>query len=200
METISFEIPKNGIPSGVMALTLFDQDKKPWCERVVFVNNQDELVINAKIDQKKFERRDKVAIDVHVTDTDGRPISAELSMAVTDKGQVTKNQNSANILTQLLLQSDVRGHISDPGLLFKNQRRATMHSLDLVMLTHGWRKFPWQDINKNPNTQKKYPFSKGLIISGIAQNLSSRPLSNTTLNVIAKSEENLGHVFCQNIT
>ncbi len=189
--TLSFEIPKNGIPSGVMALTLFDQDKKPWCERVVFVNNQDELVITAKIDQKKFQRRDKVTIDVRVTDTYGRPIPAELSMAVTDKGQVIKNQDMGNILTHLLLQSDVKGHISNPGLLFKNQRRATMHSLDLVMLTHGWRKFPWQEIDKNPNIPKEYPFSKGLDISGTAESLSGKPLANATLNVIAKSEENL---------
>ena len=189
--TVSFEIPKNGIPSGVMTLTLFDQNKKPWCERVVFVNNQDELVITAKIDQKKFERRDKVAIDVHVTNTYGRPISAELSLAVTDKGQVIKNQDSGNILTHLLLQSDVKGHISNPGLLFNNQRRATMHSLDLVMLTHGWRKFPWQEIEKSSNTPKEFPFSKGHNISGVAQGLNGKPLANATLNVIAKSEENL---------
>ena len=190
-ETVSFEIPKNGIPSGVLALTLFDQDRKPWCERVVFVNNQDELVITAKMDQKKFERRDKVVINVHVTDTYGRPISAELSLAVTDKGQIVKNQNSENILTNLLLQSDVKGHISNPGLLFNNQRRATMHSLDLVMLTHGWRKFPWQEIEKSPNTPKKFPFSNGLNISGIAEGLNGKPLANVTLNVIAQSTENL---------
>ena len=38
-KSITIELPKDGIPSGVMALTLFDQDKKPWCERVVFINN-----------------------------------------------------------------------------------------------------------------------------------------------------------------
>jgi TonB-dependent SusC/RagA subfamily outer membrane receptor len=190
-ETASFEFPKNGIPSGVLALTLFDQDRKPWCERVVFVNNQDELVISAKIDQKKFERRDKVDIDVHVTDTYGRPVSAELSLAVTDKGQLIKNQDSGNILTHLLLQSNVKGHVSNPGLLFKDQRRATMHSLDLVMLTHGWRKFPWQEIEKSSNIPKEFPFSKGLNISGIAESLSGMPLANLSLNVIAKSQENL---------
>lgn len=189
--TVSFEIPKNGIPSGVMTLTLFDQDKKPWCERVVFVNNQDELVITAKIDHKKIESREKITMDVHVTDTYGRPISAELSLAVTDKGQIVKNQGSSNILTHLLLQSDIKGHINNPGLLFKNQKRSTLHSLDLVMLTHGWRKFPWREIKKDPNVEKEFSFSKGLDLAGTAKNQNGKPMANATLNVIAKSKEDL---------
>ena len=190
--TINFEIPKNKMPSGIMTLTLFDKNKKTWCERVVFINNQEELVIHAKTNTKKFEKRNLIAIDVHVTDTDGRPVSTELSIAVTDAEQVTKNPVSGNILTHLLLQSDLKGHINNPGLLFKNQKRATLHALDLVMLTHGWRKLPWQEIQKHSYPPKEFPFSKGLTISGIARGLNRKPLANTALNVIAKSETDIG--------
>jgi len=195
--TITFEIPKNKIPSGIMTLTLFDIYNKPWCERIVFINNREELVITTNLSQKKFQKRAKIALDVHVTDADGKPISSPLSIAVTDAGQRLKTSNSNNILTHLLLQSDIRGTISNPGALFKNQKRATLHKLDLVMLTHGWRKLNWEKVMDNPQTRAKYPFSKGLSISGIATTLSDRPLANATIIMFGKSKKDASVLTAQ---
>jgi len=191
-EFVDFEIPKNGIPSGVMTLTLFDRHMKPWCERVLFVNNQEELVITTRIDKKTFVKREKVTVGINVADVYGKPIATELSMAVTDAKQVEKKISSGNILTHLLLQSDLKGHISNPGLLFKDLESATVQRLDLVMLTHGWRKFPWQEIKADSNFPKIFEFSKGLQISGIAETPFGKPLPNATLNIIAKSEDEIG--------
>ena len=191
-EPVRFEIPKNGIPSGVFTLTLFDQDKKPRCERVVFVNNQDELVINANISPEKISKRNEIVVDIIVTDSDGKPVSTELSLAITDAGQVVKNPDSGNILTHLLLQSDIKGHISNPGLLFKVQNRLTLHAIDLVMLTHGWRKFPWQEIREGTLPIKEFDFAKGLTISGQARGGFDKRLKNVDLNVIVKSGDIVG--------
>lgn len=189
--SVSLEVPKNWVPSGVMTLTLLDEDLKPWCERIAFINNQEELVITTKTNPLEFEKRAKITLDVHVTDMRGNPISTNLSLAVTDASQVFKNKESDNILTYLLLQSDLKGHIVNPGKYFINQNRATLHGLDLVLLTHGWRKFPWIEVDKTSNNPKEFPFSKGLDISGIAKGVSGKPMTNATLNVIAKSNENL---------
>lgn len=190
--TFTFEIPKTQIPSGILTLTLFDSDKKPWCERPVFVNNQEELVIDAKINTTKITKRGKVVLDINVTDTEGRPISSNLSMAVTDKTQVEKNQSSGTILTQFVLESEINGHIIDPGLLLMDQEWATLQKLDLVMLTHGWRKYKWPEVWQDQVTDKAFDFAKGLTISGKAVGPNKKPLSNTTLNVIAKSGEQMG--------
>ena len=188
-QIVSFEIPKSRMPSGVMTLTLFDGDKIPRCERAVFIHNQEEMVINAKQDQKTFGKRNPIAIDINVTDPNGRPVSGEFSIAVTDAGQVIKGKKSSNILTHLLLESDIKGHIDNPGLLFQDQKRATMHKLDLVMLTHGWRKLSWQEIENAKYPQKEFQFSKGMTLSGIVRGIYKKPLPNATLNAIAKSGE-----------
>mgnify|MGYP000527351490 CR=1 FL=1 len=191
-QILTFEIPKNNMPSGVLTLTLFDANKKPRSERAVFVNNQEELVISTKIDNKKFEKRAKVKMDVKVTDTYGRPITTNLSIAVTDNGQVQKDEASTTILSHLLLQSDIKGEVTDPGLLFMDQKRTTLNQLDLVMLTHGWRKFPWQELWNGVNIKKDFEFSKGLRVSGTAEGKYGKPLPNATLNVVAKSGDQLG--------
>lgn len=190
--TFTFEIPKTQMPSGVLTLTLFDSDSKPWCERPVFVNNQEELVINTKISTKKLVKRGKVVLDIDVTDTEGSPVSTNLSMAITDANQVQKNQNSGTILTQFLLESDIQGNVTEPGQLFMDQKRTTIQKLDLVMLTHGWRKYNWPEVWEEQINKKEFDFSEGLIISGKASSTNKKPLSNASLNVIAQSSERLG--------
>ncbi|KAG1647862.1 hypothetical protein GQR58_030278 [Nymphon striatum] len=172
--------------------SLASKKKKPWCERVVFINNQRDLVINARISPEKIAKRNEIAVDIKVTDANGEPVSTELSMAITDTGQVVKNSNSGNILTHLLLQSDIKGHIENPGLLFKDQNRLTLYALDLVMLTHGWRKFPWQEIQEKPLLKKKFNFVKGLTISGQARSGIDKLLKNKDLNIITKSGDIVG--------
>lgn len=188
---VKFEIPTKEIPSGVLMLTLFDEEKKPWCERLVFVNNKEKLNITAKVRDKNFNKRNEIILDIAVKDSTGLPVSSELSISVTDKGQLVKDVNSANILTHLLLQSDLRGHVSQPALLFKDRSRATLYELDLVMLTHGWRKYNWQAIWDGINTPNVFSFSEGLTISGIANGLNDRPLRNTSFKIIAQSEKEL---------
>lgn len=191
-DLVEFEIPKTKLPSGVMTLSLFDENKKAWCERLVFINNQEELVINTVLSVDKFNKRDKIILGIHVTDTDGRPVPSSLSVALTDANQVIKSPNSGNILTQLLLQSDVKGHIENPASFFKDQKKSSLLKLDLVMLTHGWRRFNWDEIwNPLTNYSAKFDFSKGLTISGIVKNLNNKVLSNTTLKVIAKRKDEL---------
>ncbi len=188
----TFEIPKTQMPSGILTLTLFDSDKKPWCERPVFVNNQEELVIGTKMSTTKLVKRGKIVLDINVTDTEGRPISTNLSMAVTDTDQVEKNQSSGTILTQLLLESEIKGYIPNPGLLLIDQEWATLQKLDLVMLTHAWRKYTWPELWKEQIGENEFDFAKGLPISGKATGSNKRPLPNSKLNIIAKSGGQMG--------
>ena len=190
--SLTFEVPKTRMPSGILTLTLFDSEKKPWCERAVFVNNQEELVINAKVNSNNMVKRGKIELDINVTDTEGVPVAANFSIAVTDPGQAEKSRGSATILSHFLLESDLKGYVTNPGLLFKDQKRTTLQQLDLVMLTHAWRKYHWPEIWAEQITSKEFNFAKGLIISGKATGSNKKPLSNAYLNVIAKSGELLG--------
>jgi len=190
-ELLGFEIPKTKMPSGVLTITLLDENKKAWCERAVFINNQEELIIHTKIESEQISKRDQISIDVHITDTDGQAVTTEFSIAVTDSGQVIKDKGGSNMLSELLLQSEVKGAIYKPGLLFNDQKRATLNALDLVMLTHAWRKFHWPSIWNSTNSEKKFDFSNGLVVSGTAQNLNGSPFSNGVLRIVANANDYL---------
>lgn len=183
-DIVDFEIPKKRIPSGVMTLTLLDHDMKPWCERAIFINNQEELVITTQVDEENLKPRSKLTVDIKVTDSYGNPISTDLSISVTDADKINKNIYSSNILTQLLLESDIKGHIENPAFYFQDTHKNTRAKLDLLMLTNGWRRFNWESMQ---NEKKKFSFTKGLHISGIIKDRKNKTLNNTKLDMVAKS-------------
>jgi len=187
---IDFEIPKSRLPSGVLTLTLFDETMRPWCERVLFINNKIELNIQTELNKSDFRKRDKFELKVHINDAYGAPLSTNFSVAVTDTERVEKDEFGDNILTYLLLQSDIKGFVENPGYYFNDDRRSTTAKLDLLMLTQGWRKFNWQELeNTNFELPKDFVFERGYSISGIAANMQDEPLQTKELKMIAKSGE-----------
>ena len=189
---VNIDIPKNKFPSGILTLTILDDKGKAWSERVVFINNQDQLIISAKINKTKLKPRSKIAIDIKVTDKNGKPVETDVSVAVTDADKVSKNKDDSNILTHLLLESDIKGTIEKPGQYFIDQERKTKWKLDMLMLTNGWRRLNWKKLNTiKQDSIKKYTVSKGFTISGIATSKSNKPLGGVTLKLVVKSNKSL---------
>lgn len=167
---VDFEIPKQKLPTGVFTLTVFNAEGIPMAERVVFINNNNQLKITAKINGTKLLPNNQKEIQIKVTDSRNWPISTDLSIAITNSLKYSKKKNDANILTHLFLQSDLKGKIENPTLFFNAQKRSTRYRLELIMLTHGWRKIDWDNIKSNTfKTPKKYVFEQGITIHGIAK-------------------------------
>lgn len=185
---IDIEVPKSNLPSGVLTLTVLDQQKLPISERVVFINNYQELVVEAKVDKKKINPREKVKLDVLVTDTNGKPVVADLSIAVTDKAKVKKNQFSTNILTYFLMESDLKGNIENPFALFKDDSRATRYKLDLVMLTNGWRKLSVKNLEFKNNDNS---ITDVISFRGLVKDFKNNILKNNIVNTVAKSKDKI---------
>ncbi|QNP53714.1 hypothetical protein H9L05_09325 [Hymenobacter qilianensis] len=89
-----------------------------------------------------------------VTDGTGQPVATQLSLAVTNALATGTNEApQTTILTHLLLTSDLKGYVENPGYYFQNKTPATEQALDHLMLTQGWRRFVWKEIL----TDKKPP-------------------------------------------
>ncbi len=204
-----FEIPKKGLPSGVLTITLFDGNKRPRCERLVFVDNQQRFKVKVTPNTNSFMRREPISFDINVTDQENRPVSTQLSIAITDAAYIEKDKYDRNILTYLLLESDLRGHINDPNFFFKDRERNTLFGLDLIMMTHGWRRYKWQDVLNGTGLSEKKRFEKGITVSGTAYGRNGKPLENTSIKMIGLSETgffayptrttDLGHFKIHNI-
>jgi hypothetical protein len=138
-------IPTDQLPSGILQVTLFNANELPVAERVVFVNNHEfEFTPDVVIAVKSVARRGSNVIEISVPDT----LRSNLSLSVTDALADGINMENDNIISRLLFTGDLKGYIHNPYYYFSNASDSLGNYLDLVMLTHGWRRFKWDQLVK----------------------------------------------------
>ncbi len=185
-ESISSTLPTSKIPSGILQLTVFDANKQPVCERIIFIKNKDYLInASINIDSISTIKRGKNVIEIELADSS----YANFSLAITDADLNSAPENS--IASQLLLQGDLTGHIYNPAYYFSSNADSVSNHLDLVMLTNGWRRFKWNNILNNPFS--KMPFAKDSAyqtLIGKVENLSNKKNSSTpSINLIIAAKD-----------
>ena len=70
--------------------------------------------------------------------------AAFVSLAVRDGSQADALYDNGNILTEMLLSSEIKGFIPNPGWFFEKDDEEHRQALDLLMMTQGWRRFVWR--------------------------------------------------------
>ncbi len=150
-------INATGFPCGILQLTAFDLDMSPLAERVVFINNQKAY---AKVQLKKetvnLNKRAKNEISVEIPDS----LVTNLSVSITDAG--LGYDSSTNIYSDLLIAGDLKGIIPDAASLLNNPANANEH-LNLLLLTHGWRRFNWENVVSGNFPELKYSRDAGFL-------------------------------------
>lgn len=144
--------------SGILQITFFNTDDQPLAERLVFVNNK-EYLINGELvaDTLSFGTRAKNRFQIQLKDT----VQGTFSVSVTDAEYSSSPVRQQNILTGMLLTSDLKGYVHDPAYYFSAENDSVKTSLDLVMMTNGWRRFKWTELSQKlsqPNLLKNYAY------------------------------------------
>lgn len=158
---------KKDFPSGIVQLTLFDQNNNPVCERITFINNSyDKIDVTLNNLKPTYGIREKTDLNF-IAKNENAAIQGSFSVAVTNTAAVKPDEaNESNILTSLLLTSDLSGYIEKPNYYFLNDEVKTRIALDNLLLTQGWRKFNWQQINSGQPVTTNFTAEKNMHISG----------------------------------
>jgi hypothetical protein len=172
-EITSGRLPTVGLPSGVIQFMVFTDDEKPIAERLVFANpEQASFSVNASAVNLDQGTRKKNTIEIEVPDS----LSSNLSISVTADNPLSDPGNG-NIYTSLLLNADVRGYIHNPGFYFSQADSASFY-LDLVMMTHGWRKFKWKQVLAGSFAEIKYKPESSIIVDGEIKGLAQKEMQD----------------------
>ncbi|MCH5720481.1 hypothetical protein [Niabella hibiscisoli] len=158
----SGSIPTAAFNSGILQVTFFNKDGMPLAERLVFVNNK-EYVVNAVLNAQqvatKARGKNRYTIDFK------EPVNGNFSIAVTDDNYNEPGPRKDNIVSSLLLTSDIPGYVHNPAFYFGDNKDADK-ALDLVMLTNGWRRFSWNKIISNTPPRPGYTDPGYISLSG----------------------------------
>jgi hypothetical protein len=188
-ESIISSLPISKLSSGILQLTVFDANEQPVCERVVFVKNEDYVLkTDLLVDTLSTVKRGRNVIEIELKDS----TYSNYSLSITDAG--TSDAPNQTIASQLLLTSDVTGHIFKPAYYFTSNADSVNNHLDLVMLTNGWRRYIWKEILANTLPAIKYQKDIGYqTISGKITGYDARKIKKPeTINLIfvAKDSSN----------
>ncbi|WP_051210794.1 hypothetical protein [Runella zeae] len=161
-----FLINKSDLADGITSITLFDELQKPLCERLYFKRPAQNLSISAKTDKSQYAPRQKIELDLGTTGKGNTPTLADLSVSVylVDSLPV---ENHPMIESYLGLSSDLKGNVESPQYYFNNTDETANTALDNLMLTHGWRRFNWDEVLEKQKLSFDYiPENGGHFIRG----------------------------------
>ncbi|MVM37126.1 hypothetical protein GO730_04760 [Spirosoma sp. HMF3257] len=187
-------IPYDSIrQDGILHLTLFDSDNLPVSERLAFINQNRQLVIHMAVDKASYQPRQPVSLTVSTTDPSGKPVAAQLSLAITDvKQNLAIEPGAATLRSYLLLTSDLRGHIEEPEFYFDSTQAHVRQYLDYVMLTHGWRRFSWRAVLSDSTVPPVYGAERAIDLRGLVSYSDDKKLAtNAALTAMFKTNRSL---------
>jgi hypothetical protein len=191
-------IPIAELNTGVVQFTLFTSDWLPVCERVMYVNNRTHE-FGAKIITQltSLNKRGKNVFDVYVSDT----TETNMSVAVID-ASVDTSLSYATIYSDLLLSNQIKGKIHNPGYYLSSDAETVLNHLDLVMLTHGWRRIDWEKLKKGiPPSLKYMPEMERMKISGKVYGLKmANGTDNMLMNMIVQYKDSSKNFMFQPIS
>jgi TonB-dependent SusC/RagA subfamily outer membrane receptor len=183
-EYLSFS--KKKLPAGVIQILLLDENMNPLSERLIFNKNENETKLAFSTDKPVYEKREKVNTDLYISDSEGVALSGNVSVAITDDKDF-QTDTTTTILSSLLLSSELRGYIENPAFYLKNDLKSVF-ALDMLMMTHGWRRYDIPEVIKGKKEYPEYAFEETKYITGQVKSfLLEKPVENGDVTMLSSS-------------
>lgn len=132
--------------AGVHDLTLFDSNGQILADRLFFVypTARDTARLSLQGDYKS-DYAPYEHVDISLT-CNGVNAPSLLSVSVRDGAYDDPTYDTGNMMTDLLLGSELRGFVANPAHYFDDSDPDSRRHADLLMLVQGWRKYKWQEL------------------------------------------------------
>ena len=178
------ELSREDLPSGVIQFTLFNTQGMPLAERLAFNYQDDGLRVFVNMPEQPYYTREGVSVEITLADNKGKPVEAPMSMAVVHADGIWEKQpDGSTVESHFWLSSELRGLVEQAPSYF-TEDGPDLVGLDLVMRTHGWRGFEWEEILDARPRPLDFQPEKGLSVGGRVFDQSGEPLSNAKVTLV----------------
>lgn len=187
VELIHGVIKTENLYSGILQITVFNKDDMPLAERLIFINNNEYIQKAAVIpDTINFSERGRNHFTFSLKDT----LTGTFSLSVTDPDYDFFPARQQNILSDLLLTSDIPGFVNNPVYYFSGDEDSITNALDLLMMTNGWRRFKWKELIAGRSAPKNYNDQQYITVKGnIKITNTKKEFANQSLMVFITSKD-----------
>lgn len=185
-----FILPTRKLPAGVLQVSLINRAGNTLCERFVFANPRAPLQISTEGLKEVYAPYAPIRCELQVKNAKGEPVSGELSVSIRDGVRSDYLEYDNNIFTDLLLTSDLKGYIHQPGYYFASPSPRKQTELDVLLMVHGWRKYDMsQTISTAPFTPLQLPEAQLVLNGQVKSTILKNKLKDIALSVIVKKDD-----------
>ena len=179
-------VAKTQFPSGIAQFTLFSSGMEPLNERVVFIQNADQLNLELSAPKKAYAAREKVSLMLAAKDNQNKPVTGSFSLSVFNEDRLAVSEDTeGSILSNILLTSDLKGYIEEPNYYFNHNTTQAKADLDVLMLTQGYRRFDWKAVIAGEAPAIAFEPERSLGISGMLTTASGKPLAKGKVSILS---------------
>ncbi|MES2278749.1 MAG: MG2 domain-containing protein [Bacteroidota bacterium] len=176
-QQMAVKIPTAQLPEGIAAITLYDEQNRPNCERLVYIHHPGQQIVAASTNKKAYQPFEKTSVQINT----GK--AAYLSMAVVDAGVVP--QQADDIRAYLMLGSELKGNVEQSRRYFDTTNVNRFKQLDLLLLTQGWRDFIWRKL-ADTAIRVSYPPEDGITVAGLVEDeVNHKPMPGLNVSLFA---------------
>jgi hypothetical protein len=166
----NFIIPKNALGKGISSITLFNSELIPIAERLVFIMPDNKIPVSIAADKSTYATRSKIQLTISP-----QKINSTTNLSLSVYKNDSLQNDVADIQSSLWLTSELKGNIENPGYYFSNDADVGK-SIDNLMLTHGWSRFRWEEIEKPSEPNKFLPELRGHLVTGTIKDKNRNPI------------------------
>jgi len=181
-----FRISPDVFPSGTVHFTLFNNRLQPIAERLHFINHADFQYFELT----GFREQDSIQLNITPTRDlhDNEIFTGSVAVVLAGDKEITDHDN---IITKLLLTGDLPGIIEQPLYYLKYNDSEVLKNTELLMLTHGWKRFIWQDVLEGNLPEIAFEKEEGITIEGkITREVFEFPIKDAEVRLFILNEYN----------
>lgn len=183
-----FQIPVKELPGGVQQVTLINVEEETLCERSCYVMPHAYMFIAYKTDRSLYRPFEPVTCRIKVRDHQNRPVQTNLSVSIRNGVESDYREYDNSIYTDLLLVSDLKGYIHQPGFYFQDRSDERFKMLDVLLLVRGWRKYDVTQLIGKRSFIPRYLPETSLTLYGQVESYLGKSLKNLGVSILARRD------------
>lgn len=185
-----FLLPAETLPTGIMQVSLINSRCETLCERFCYVMPQkNPLQLSVRSNTILYAPYDPITCHLSLQVSTGTPIKGKISVAIRDRKASDYMEYDNTLYTDLLLTSDLKGYIHQPGYYFADTSPQRLRELDILLLIHGWRKYDMSKVLGAKSFAPRYLPEKELTLHGqILSIILKRAQSDLEVSVLTRND------------
>ena len=191
-EPAEFSLSANVLRGGVNRIQLFNKQGEALAERLIYYPiATSDVQVSVRQSALTYEPYAPIALELYITDMQGTPLEANVSLSVRDNAQEMVSNKTSAIDVEMLLASEVRGYIHQPDFYFAPgdsvaSRRKRLMALDHLLLVQGWTATSFGQMCHHDHFQTTHPIEENLVLNGTVfkDNNKREPWPNLGLKLL----------------